>query len=189
MRQLPHSDIPRLDPETLLRTKRHPVVLVLDHVRSAYNVGSMLRTADGLLLERVIMTGYTPDGSHRGVHKSALGAQDMVPWNVVEDPGRAIQALKKEGFTIAALEITTQPARVEHLGISDYPLAIVAGNEVDGISPSVLDECDMALELPQFGAKQSLNVSVATGILCYDAVRHYRSLAGLPHFPDHDNRT
>jgi tRNA G18 (ribose-2'-O)-methylase SpoU len=188
MQVLAHNDIPRLDPAMLSDARRHPVMLLLDHIRSAHNVGSMLRTADALLLNRVVMSGFTPDGTHRGVHKSALGAQDLVPWHSVEDTLEAIHSLRKEGWTIAALEITTKPARIEQLEPDDYPLVIVAGNEVDGVSPEVLRACDMALELPQFGAKQSLNVSVAAGVLCYDAVRHYRSLKGLPHSPDHDNR-
>lgn len=188
VKQLAHNDIPRLQPEALTTVRRHPVRLLLDNIRSAHNVGSMLRTADGLLLDEVIMAGFTPDGTHRGVHKAALGAQDLVPWRTTPDPVAAIRALQQDGWTVAALEITTAPKRCEQLMIEEFPLVIVAGNEVAGVSPEVLDACDMALELPQFGAKQSLNVAVSAGVLCYDAVRHFRTLHHLPPFPEHDKR-
>jgi tRNA G18 (ribose-2'-O)-methylase SpoU len=188
VQQLAHNDIPRIMPERLSSLERHPVRLILDNIRSAHNVGSMLRTADGLLLDEVIMAGFTPDGAHRGVHKAALGAQDFVPWSATDDAATTITALKSEGWTIAALEITTAPQQVTDLTADDFPLVIVAGNEVDGVSAEVLALCDTALELPQFGAKQSLNVAVSAGVICYDAVRHYRSLNGLPPFPEHDKR-
>lgn len=188
MQQLAHNDIPRLRPESLESVDRHPVRLFLDNIRSAHNVGSMLRTADGLLLDAVIMAGFTPDGTHRGVHKAALGAQDFVPWSTTENPEAALLAMKAQGWTIAALEITSAPRQVADLDAGNFPLVIVAGNEVDGVSPEVLAVCDLALELPQYGAKQSLNVAVSAGVSCYDAVRHFRSLTGLPSFPDHDPR-
>ena len=188
MQQLAHRDIPRLPPDRLASSARHPICLLLDNIRSAHNVGSMLRTADGLLLDRVIMAGFTPDGTHRGVHKAALGSQDFVPWHTVEDATATLQTLKADGWTIAALEITSNPTRSEQLETGHFPLVIVAGNEVDGVSSEVLAVCDLALELPQFGAKQSLNVAVSAGVMCYDAVRRYRSLTALPPFPDYDTR-
>lgn len=188
MHQLAHNDIPRLDPALVKERDRHPVKLLLDHIRSAHNVGSMLRTADGFLIDEVIMAGYTPDGHHRGVHKSALGAQDFVPWRAVETPVETLHSLRNDGWRLAALEITETPKRVDDLELSDYPLVIVAGNEVDGVTSDVLEVCDFALELPQFGAKQSLNVSVAAGIVCHELVQRYRTLKGLPPFPEHDQR-
>lgn len=188
MHQLDHHDIPRLDPVSLESAARHPVKLLLENIRSVHNVGSILRTADGFLIDEVVMTGFTPDGFHRGVHKAALGAQDFVPWRHVEDTMQLLHSFKAEGWSLAALEITSSPTRVENLNLTHFPMVIIAGNEVDGVTSAVLKECDVALELPQFGAKQSLNVSVATGIVCHEVVRHYRALKDLSPFPDHDQR-
>jgi tRNA G18 (ribose-2'-O)-methylase SpoU len=189
VQQLPHLAIPRLQPEDMDSTGRHPVRIVLDNIRSAHNVGSILRTADGLLIDQVVMAGFTPDGSHRGVHKAALGAQDFVPWRTAENTCDVLLAMKADGWTIAALEITDEPTLCEQLTIDLFPLVIVAGNEVSGVSPDVLALCDLALELPQYGAKQSLNVAVSAGILCYDVIRHYRALNTMPLFPAYDKRS
>lgn len=188
MKQLAHDDIPRLSDADIKDAERHPVSLLLDRVRSAQNVGSLLRTSDALGIQEVIMTGFTPDGQHKAVHKSALGAQHFVPWRKESDALEIIHTLRQKGWTIAALEITDEPSAVRTLEMTDFPLLLVVGNEVDGIAPELLDVCDLALELPQFGAKQSLNVSVATGVVCYDLVRHFRSLANLSEFPEHDPR-
>lgn len=161
---------------------RHPVAIVLENIRSAHNVGSILRTADALRLERVFCCGFTPDGSHRAVHKAALGAQDTVPWSHEQDAVSLVQRLRKEGYTIAALEITDTPSDASALTSSSFPICIVAGNEVTGVSDELIRECDLALELAQFGVKQSLNVSVATGVMLYDVIRSFRSLT--PSFID-----
>lgn len=189
MKQLAHDDIPRLQDEELDSASRHPIALLLDRIRSAQNVGSMLRTADALALSEVIMSGFTPDGTHKAVHKSALGAQHFVPWRKEEDALQVIEAKRRAGWTIAALEITDQPVDAAQLSENHFPLLLVAGNEVDGVSPEILAACDMALELPQYGAKQSLNVSVATGVVCYDLIRRYRQLSTLPLYPAHDPRS
>jgi len=188
MTQLAHEDIPRLSDTEVSHAERHPVSLLLDRIRSAQNVGSLLRTSDALGIQEVIMTGFTPDGHHKAVHKSALGAQNYVPWRRADHALAEIDALKQEGWTVAALEITDKPSDVKAIRLIDFPLLLVVGNEVDGIAPDLLDACDLALELPQYGAKQSLNVSVATGVVCYDLVRHFRSLTNLSTYPEHDPR-
>jgi len=182
MRRLRHEEIQRLQPQALPEVERHPVVILLENIRSAHNVGSILRTADALRLESVFCCGFTPDGSHRAVHKEAHGAQDTVPWSHAQDPLSLVHRLKKEGYTIAALEITDTPSDASALTSSCFPLCIVAGNEVTGVSDEVSEECDIALEIPQYGVKQSLNVSVATGVMLYDVVRSFRSLT--PSFTD-----
>jgi tRNA G18 (ribose-2'-O)-methylase SpoU len=188
MKQLAHTDIPRLRQAELAETVRHPVVLLLDRIRSAQNVGALLRTADGLGLSEVIMTGFTPDGDHKAVHKSALSAQHFIPWRKEQHAVDVIHSFKQDGWTIAALEITDTPSDVSSLSSNDFPLLLILGNEVDGVSEELLAICDIALELPQYGAKQSLNVSVATGVICYDLVRRYRTLSDLPLSPAHDHR-
>ena len=188
MRKLAHAEIPRHRPEELAALARHPVVLVLEDIRSAHNVGSILRTADGLLLEEVILCGITPPGDHRSAFKASLGSEAFVPWRKETDTRAIISGLKASGYTIAALELTTHPTVAADLTPEQFPLALVAGNEVEGISDETLALCDLALEIPQYGAKQSLNVSVATAIAAHDIVRRYRLLRHLPLFSGSDQR-
>lgn len=179
LRRLLTHEIGRLPSEAVKELTRHPAVLVVEDVRSAFNVGSMLRTADALLLDHVYLTGFTPDGNHRGVHKAALGAQSSVPWTHVPESEDILHQLREEGFTLAAVEITDSPRSALSLETGDFPLALVVGNEVQGVSESALALCDLALELPQFGAKHSLNVAVAFGVVGYDVVRRWRDLHHL----------
>lgn len=176
MRKLTPDEIARTPPAALRRAGRHPLYVIVENVRSAFNVGSVLRTADALRAAHVYLTGFTPDGTHPGVHKAALGAQDTVPWSTLPDVTGAIREARSAGCTIVALEITDRPSPLESLRLSDYPVCLIIGNEVDGVSAEALALCDRALELPQFGAKHSLNVAVAFGVAAYDLVRHFRRL-------------
>lgn len=175
VRQLAPTEIPRPAAGSDA-AERHPVRIVLENIRSAFNVGSILRTADALRADHVHLTGYTPPGSHRTVHKSALGAQDVVPWSHADDVRETLSRLRSDGFTIVAVEITDRPGRISDLRKHDFPVALVFGNEVAGISAEALACCDMAIELPQYGQKHSLNVAVAAGIVGYDVLRHWQTL-------------
>ncbi|MBT6201282.1 MAG: TrmH family RNA methyltransferase [Bacteroidetes Order II. Incertae sedis bacterium] len=177
MQKLPHNDIVRISPNNLSTTERHPIVLLLDNIRSAHNVGSSLRSADGALIEQVILSGYSPSPEHKSAMKTALGAQDFVPWTQSVDPAQTIRDYKKKGYIIAALEITDSPTQVDELSMSHFPLLLIAGNEVNGVSDEIMNLCDLSLEIPQYGAKQSLNVSVAVGIALFNLVERYRSFA------------
>lgn len=188
MRKLRHEEIPRPDPALLASIPRHPVRILLDNIRSAHNVGSILRTADALRLEEVICCGYTPAADHRSVFKTSLGAEDTVPWRHEKDPVQVVSDLKSSGYIIAALELTDAPSTVDSLGLQHFPMALIAGNEVDGVSDELLARCDLALEIPQFGSKQSLNVAVAAGITCHDVVHRYRRLHHKPLFSVGDPR-
>lgn len=188
MRRLRHDEIHRPAPTALAGMPRHPVVLVLENIRSAHNVGSILRTADGFRLSEVICCGYTPPADHRSVFKTSLGAEETVPWRHVARSVDVILDLKDRDYTIAALELTDTPAVVSDLQIAHFPLALIAGNEVEGVSDEALALCHIALEIPQFGAKQSLNVAVALGMAAHDLVRHYRHLRGEPLFLPGDPR-
>ena len=177
MRKLAWDEIDRPDPEALKRLPRHPVAVVAHNIRSIYNVGALFRTGDAARIEHLYLTGYTGTPDHKDLHKTALGAQDLVPWSTEEDVGALLDRLRDQGYTIAALELTDTSAPPAAVAPASFPLALVLGNEVHGVDSAVLDACDIALELPQYGAKQSLNVSVAFGIAVYDLVRRYRSLA------------
>lgn len=158
----------------------HPLVVVVHDVRSAYNVGSVFRTADSAGLAGVVLTGFTPTPVHRGVAKTALGAEDSVPWRHIEDVHAALAELRGEGYAIAALERT--PAAVAPAEVPDdaFPLALVLGNEVHGVPRDVLDAADVVVGLPQYGVKASLNVSVAFGIAAYGLVERARARGGSP---------
>lgn len=161
------------------RTDMHPlVVVVVPDVRSAYNVGSIFRTADSAGLRHVYLSGFTPTPDHRGVAKTALGAQDAVAWSHEADVLPLLSRLKGEGYTIAALEITPTAVSPETITEAHMPLALVLGNEVHGVPHDVLDVADLHLALPQYGVKASLNVSVAFGIAAYALVGRMRELAG-----------
>jgi 23S rRNA (guanosine2251-2'-O)-methyltransferase len=153
----------------------HPVVVVAHDLRSAHNVGSVFRTADAAGLAHVYLTGITPHPDHRGVAKTALGAQDSVPWTVAEDLDALLADLRAAGTTIAALERAPGAVPPEDVPAGAFPLALVLGNEVAGVPESVLAAADLVVGLPQWGVKASLNVSVAFGIAAYGLVARYRA--------------
>lgn len=177
MRKLPHEEIPRPSIEEAALLPKHPISVILEDVRSAHNVGSIFRTSDAALIERVIVTGITATPENRGLHKTALGAQDSVSWRYASSASDAARELKSDGYTICALEITDTPTLTTGLPRTAFPVALVIGNELAGISNSVLDQADYALEIPQYGIKQSLNVAVAYGIAIYDLLRIWRKHA------------
>lgn len=174
MRKLSSAEIARPSPDALQSLPRHPVDVVLDNIRSAYNVGSIFRTADAARIRHMYITGYTPTPEHRSVAKTALGAEHTVPWSHHPDPHPLLARLRAEGVTLAALEQTDTPMRIGAVTAAQFPLALVLGNEVAGVQQALLDQCDLALEIPQYGAKHSLNVSVAFGIAAFGLVERWQ---------------
>jgi tRNA G18 (ribose-2'-O)-methylase SpoU len=167
MRKLQSSEIDRPAAEDLQHLPRHPLVVVLDSIRSAYNVGSILRTADAVRAEQVVCCGYTPSPAQSAVRKTALGADETVPWSVVENPLEVLTTFRRRGYTLAALEQTDTPTPLADLRPAHFPIVLILGNEVEGVQQRVLDVCDLALQVPQYGAKHSLNVAVAFGVAAY----------------------
>lgn len=157
----------------------HPIVVVAHDLRSAHNVGSVFRTADSAGLARVVLSGFTPPPDHPGVAKTALGAQDVVPWTQASDLDEALDALRAEGYTIAALERAPGSIAPAETPADAFPLALVLGNEVWGVPDAVLGAADFVIGLPQYGIKASLNVSVAFGIAAYGLVERVRLLHAL----------
>lgn len=176
MRKLRHEEIPRPAPEEIGALPKHPLVVVVDNVRSLFNVGSIFRTSDAARIEKLYLTGISGTPENRGLHKTALGAQDTVAWEYARDPAAVVEQLRGDGFTIAVLEITDTPTRTDAVAEEDFPLCLVVGNEVSGVRDALVAHADLALEIPQYGAKQSLNVAVAYGIAIFDLVRAYRRL-------------
>lgn len=177
MRKLLHDEIlkERLLPDGALQAKRHPVSLLLHNVRSLYNVGSAFRTADSALARELILTGYTPHPPRKEIQKTALGATESVPWRYFVEISDAINTLKNEGLRIIALEITNKKRHYDSLLSNEFPLCLVLGNELTGLDDSVLELCHDAVEIPMYGVKHSLNVSVAAGIALFEAVRIWKS--------------
>ncbi len=154
----------------------HPIAVVLENIRSAHNVGSIFRTCDAAALEKVIVCGITATPNHRSVHKTALGSQNSVPWEQARSAVESIHHLKDSNYRIAALEITNTPTRINNLTKPDFPLALIVGSEIGGVSDEALALCDVAIELPQFGDKHSLNAAVAFGVAAYAIVSRYHVL-------------
>jgi len=173
MKKLIHSEIltERLSIEDAKTAKRHPVSVILSNIRSLYNVGSLFRTCDAALVSELILCGYTPHPPREEIEKTALGAVDTVPWKYYKKEEIAINELKEKGIKVVALEITDKKKNYDELIYQDFPLCIVLGNEITGIDNNVLDLCDIAIEIPMYGVKHSLNVSVAGGIAIFEAVR------------------
>lgn len=178
MRKLRHEEIPRPDPDRVDSLPKHPISVVVDNVRSIYNVGSMFRTSDAALIEKIYLTGITGTPENRALHKTALGAQDTVEWTYADDGPAVVRRLKASGYTIGILEITDRPTYTTDVNESVFPLCLVVGNELYGVDTEIISQADLALEIPQYGAKQSMNVAVAYGIAVFDLVRAYRTLAG-----------
>lgn len=150
---------------------RHPVSVVLEDIRSLYNVGSIFRTADAFLVQELVLTGFTPTPPRKEIAKTALGADATVPWSAAPTSVEAIQAKKDAGWTVLALELTDDPIPMDSLLAEHYPLCLVLGNELTGVSADALAACNGSVAIPMHGVKHSLNVAVATGIALYEAVR------------------
>ena len=170
MKKLTHDQISknRSTLETLHKVKRLPVYIILNSIRSNYNVGSIFRTSDGAMIEKLYLCGYTPHPPKKEIMKTALGATESVNWEYIEDPKEVIHFLKKKGIKIAALELTDNSIPHYNLKADTFPLALIIGNEISGVTQELLDLCDFSIEIPQYGIKQSLNVAVAYGITVFE---------------------
>ncbi|HRS02098.1 MAG TPA: RNA methyltransferase [Bacteroidota bacterium] len=178
MKKLLHDEIlaQRLTKDEALQAKRHPVSLMLYNIRSLYNVGSIFRTADSALLESLILCGFTPHPPRDEISKTALGADETVPWYYEKNIFDAIEKEKSKGKVIIAVELTDSSRNYDQLQINDFPLVLILGNEISGIDDPVLERCDSAIEIPMYGMKHSLNVSVAAGIVAYEAVKIWKKV-------------
>jgi len=178
MKKLSHEEISlnRATLEKLDNVKKMPVYVLLNSIRSSYNVGSIFRTSDGVMIEKLFLCGYTPTPEKKEVIKTALGSQNSVNWEYVKDAREVINRLKNQGVKICALELTDKSVSYYNVSKSDFPLCLIVGNEISGVSQELIDMCDFSIEIPQFGIKQSLNVAVAYGIAVFDLRRVYESI-------------
>ena len=168
-RKLLNSELGRLSTEEYKTSDKSRFVVVLDNVRSRHNVGSAFRTADAFRAEGIYLCGITAVPPCPEIHKSALGAEFSVDWKHFEDTADAVAELKSRGFTIVAIEQTENSVSLERFSPEkDRSYAFVFGNEVKGVKQEVVDQADFSIEIPQFGTKHSLNVSVSIGVILWD---------------------
>ena len=170
MKKLTHDEISenRSTLDTLHKVKKLPVYVVLNSIRSTYNVGSIFRTSDGAMIEKLYLCGYTPHPPKKEILKTALGSTESVSWEYVKDPREIVLKLKSEGVRICALELTSRSRPYYEVTPGDFPLCVLIGNEITGVSQELIDLCDFSIEIPQYGIKQSLNVAVAYGISIFE---------------------
>lgn len=164
--------------EEFKQATKHPIILVLDNIRSLNNVGSFFRTADSFLLEAIYLCGITGKPPHREIEKTALGATLSVEWKYFETTTLAIQQLKKHNYQIAAIEQAENSILLQHWQTNEQTKwALIFGNEVSGLSKEILQQADVVLEIPQWGTKHSLNVAVCAGIVCWELLRKIKDFS------------
>ena len=169
MRKLKITELNRLTTEEFKSHKKNPLIVVLDNVRSLHNVGSVFRTSDAFLVEAVYLCGITSVPPHAEIHKSALGAENSVNWKYYEDTLQAVNELKNKGYKVLAIEQAEGSTMLENLKLnSSGKFAVILGNEVKGVQQAVVDASDGCIEIPQYGTKHSLNVSVTAGIIIWE---------------------
>ncbi len=169
MRKLKITEMGRLSAEEFKTAEKLPLVVVLDNVRSLHNIGSVFRTSDAFRVECIYLCGITAVPPHPEMHKTALGAEFTVDWRYVNNPVEAVDNLREAGFTIFAVEQAEGSTMLQDVSLErGRRYAVVLGNEVKGVQQEVIDRCDGCIEIPQFGTKHSLNVSVTAGIVIWD---------------------
>jgi 23S rRNA (guanosine2251-2'-O)-methyltransferase len=158
--------------EEFRRSEKIPVIVVLENIRSAYNVGSVFRTADAFLVEAIYICGYSAKPPHKEIRKTALGAEETVTWKHFKTASEAIQELKNNQYRVFAAEQAENSLFLQQLEFKpDEKIAIVFGNEVTGVEQSTIHQCDGCIEIPQLGMKHSLNIATAAGVVLWELVR------------------
>lgn len=174
MRKLRNAELHRKTIEQFHDHPKLPIVVVLDNVRSMNNVGSIFRTADAFLVEKLVLCGITGTPPHREITKTAIGAEKSLHWEYEKSTLEALQKLKSQGYTLIALEQTDGSLDLMKNPLEYSPVAFILGNEIDGVAQEVIDACDYCVEIPQLGTKHSFNVAVSFGMLLWDYAKTNR---------------
>ena len=175
MRKLKNRELNRLDVAAFKQVDKTPLIVVLDNIRSLNNIGSVFRTSDAFAIEKIYLCGITATPPNKEIHKTALGATESVAWEYVENTVELVQKLQQEGILVAAIEQADDSIKLQEFTVEQQQkYAIVMGNEVKGVQQEVIDVCDACIEIPQFGTKHSLNISVTTGIVLWDLLKKFR---------------
>ena len=167
MRKLANSELNRISNEEFKIVDKLPLTIILDNIRSMNNIGSVFRTSDAFRIEQIILCGITARPPHKDIQKTALGATESVPWSYIETTKEAVEKLKKEGYKIAAVEQAEQSIMLDEYSLGSEKLALIFGNEVNGVEDEVMGLVDECIEIPQFGTKHSLNISVSTAVVAW----------------------
>jgi len=172
------DELGRVNAEQFRQLQKHPLICVLDNIRSQHNIGSVFRTADAFRLEKIFLCGITATPPNREIQKTALGSTESMDWQYFEDTVMAIRQLKSTGYRIIAIEQAEGSIHLQKFSIEPgTKLALVFGNEVDGVSEEVMQLVDGCVEIPQFGTKHSLNVSITAGIIIWHCVSFFPDLS------------
>lgn len=170
-RKLKLDELKRDSLEAFREKEKHPVIVVLDNIRSLNNVGSFFRTGDAFNIEKIYLCGITAQPPHREIRKTALGATESVDWEYVEDTLEVVKKLKARNYKICAVEQAMRTTLLQDLSLEKEGIALIFGNEVEGVQDAVIEVCDEVIEIPQFGTKHSLNVSVCGGAVLWEVTR------------------
>ena len=172
MQKLNMEELNRKSVEEFRRSAKTPVIAVLENIRSAYNVGSVFRTADAFLLEAIYITGYTAQPPHKEIKKTALGAEETVSWKYFPDALETIAYLKLNGYTVYAVEQVKNSLPLERMNFDETEkIAVIFGNEVTGVEQETILRCDGCIEIPQLGMKHSLNIATAAGVVLWEIIK------------------
>jgi len=169
MRKLKNSELGRINIEEFKKAKKIPLIVVLDNIRSLNNIGSVFRTSDAFLIEKIYLCGITAKPPHKDIHKTALGATESVDWEYVDDTLQLIEKLKNSQIKIVSIEQAENSTMLQDFILEkDQKYAVIMGNEVKGVQQEVVSASDFCVEIPQFGTKHSLNISVSCGVVLWD---------------------
>jgi len=175
MRKLKNSELGRLSVDEFKKTDKIPLIVILDNIRSLNNIGSVFRTSDAFLIEKIYLCGITAQPPHKDIHKTALGATETVAWEYVEDTLALVQKLKAEKIKVLSIEQAENSTMLQDFSIEpNEKYAIVMGNEVKGVQQEVVSASDYCIEIPQFGTKHSLNISVSCGVVLWDLFKKFQ---------------
>ncbi len=175
LHKLSTQEMNRLTVEEFHRSEKLPLTVVLDNVRSLNNIGSVFRTSDAFRVEHIALCGITATPPHREIHKTALGAEESVDWSYHEETAVCVKELKERGYRVYAVELAHESLKLDKDTVAtDRPIALVFGNEIEGVQEEVMSLCDGFLEIPQYGTKHSLNVSCAAAIVIWEISKQFR---------------
>jgi tRNA G18 (ribose-2'-O)-methylase SpoU len=168
-RKIPNAELDRLSPEEFKKEEKTPIIVVLDNIRSLNNIGSVFRTSDAFLIEKIYLCGITAKPPHRDINKTALGATETVAWEHRENTLSLVKQLQEDDYKVYAIEQVEGSIMLNDFKVkSTEKYAFIFGNEVDGVQQEVVNQCDGSIEIPQLGTKHSLNISVSAGIVIWD---------------------
>lgn len=177
-KKIPNEDLGRIDIDTFKSSKKTPIIVILDNIRSLNNIGTVFRTADAFLIEKIYLCGITATPPHRDIRKTALGATQSVDWEYQEDIHQLVAKLQEQNVHVCAIEQAEKKTYLDKFVVpQNNKVAIVFGNEIEGVQQSVIDMCNEVIEIPQLGTKHSLNIAVSAGVVLWELFKQTNSIS------------